>query len=111
MPLRQHQGSGVDGCDITAAQPDIEDVDDVDGLLPEPRSAHHLVADDRGIVDQDVEPALLTLHPFEQRLRLLVITVVDGDGDARPARGGDPLGRLVNCAGQRGLAPASPSAL
>ena len=48
--------------------------------------AHHLVADDRGVVHQDVEPALLALDLFEQGLRLFVVGMVDADGDARAAR-------------------------
>ena len=57
---------------------------------------HHLVADDRGVVDQDVDPALLARHPVEQRLGLLVVGMVDGDRDAFAACGGHQFGGLVD---------------
>ena len=76
------------------------------GFLPEPGPAHHLVADDRGVVDQDVEPALLGPDPVEQRLRLLVVGVVDLDGDALAARRGHQLGGFADRARRAATGPA-----
>ena len=42
---------------------------------------HHLVADDRCVVDQNVDPALFPFDLIEQRLHLVVVGMVDADGD------------------------------
>ena len=104
MTLRKHQRGGVDGGDVTAAKSDVERVDDVDRLLPEAGSAHHFVTDDRGVVHQNVEPALFGRDPIEQRPGLFVVGVVDGDGDSRTTGRPHQLGGFVDRACERRLA-------
>ena len=61
--------------------------------------------DRAGVVDENIDPALLALHLLEQRLHLGVVGMVDAHRDALAAGGGDRLGGLVDGARQ-GASPA-----
>jgi hypothetical protein len=102
--LPDDQGGRVRGGHVAAAQSDVQDVDDVERLLPERCPRHHLVADDGGVVHQDVEPALLALDLLEQGFRLLVIGMIHPDGDALAARCRDQVRGFADGAAKRRLA-------
>ena len=53
-----------------------------------------------GIVDQQIEPPLLTLDLIKQRLHLLIIGVITGNGDPLPSGTRHRFGRFPNRAGQ-----------
>jgi hypothetical protein len=62
-------------------------------------SAHHLVANRRGVVDQDVNLAVVAFDPLEQGANLGVVGVVDGDGDTGSASRVNQSRGLVNRSG------------
>ena len=65
-------------------------------LLPELLRPHHLVADDRGVVHQYVDPALLSFHLIEECLYLVVVGMVHADGDPLAAGRGHQLGSFMD---------------
>src|SRR4029453_18253260 len=65
-----------------------------------------------GVVDEQIETALLGADPPEQRLDLGVVRMVTANGDAGTAAGGELLGRVVDRAGtvERGRLTANAAA-
>ena len=57
----------------------------------------------KGIVDQNIEPALLTLHLFEEVLHLSVVAVIDANGNPFAPCGGDRRRRLVDSSRVTGI--------
>jgi hypothetical protein len=82
--------------DVAASQSNVKSVDDVDGLLPKLCRPHHLVADRGCVVDQDVDAAVVAFDLSEQSLGLLVVSVIDSDGDALAAGCGHHRRRVAD---------------
>jgi hypothetical protein len=70
-------------------------------VLPQRLVPLHVTVAAEDVVDEHVEPAVVTLDGGEQRGDLFRILVVDDEGGARPASGADQVAGLLD-----GLGPA-----
>ena len=98
-PLFEQERRCVITGDIPAAQADVEHVDDRQWLLPELSRRCQLVMQCAGVVDQNVEPSLITSHSLKQRANLLILAVVYANGDPFTARRSNRLRSFVNRTG------------
>jgi hypothetical protein len=64
--------------------------------LPELRWPHHFVADDRGVVDQDVNLAVIAVDLSKECPHLFVVAVVDANRNSPAAGGSHVCGGLVD---------------
>jgi len=90
--------------DEAAAHADVDHVADVPGLFPELTRGGKRIRDGAGIVDQDIDAALLGYDLLDHRSDLIVVGMVTTDRDAvAPDLGHFPGGRMDR-AGHLGIA-------
>jgi hypothetical protein len=99
--LRHHGLGSVPRRHEVGTHADIDHLPVRNRLFPERAGLRELRRDRDGVVDQNVEAALFSLHLREQRGDLLVVGVIDGDCDSLAAASLGLSGRLENRAGQR----------
>jgi hypothetical protein len=71
--------------DVGRPQADIEDVNKLQRTLPETARRDQLIVNGGGVVDQNIQPALVLRNALEQLFDLSIPRVVDRDGDAAAA--------------------------
>ena len=94
--LLHHERCGVVRGDIAAPEADLEHIDDLERLLPKLPGRRELVMEGAGIIDENVDSALLIAHRLKEGPYLTIVRVIDPNGDSSPARGGDGQGRFIN---------------
>jgi hypothetical protein len=99
--LADHGLRGVSGSDEVRADANLDHVPIRRRPLPERTRLRQVLRQRECVVDQDVESAMLPLYPVEQCRRLLVVAVVDLDGNSVAAPAGDFRRRFGYRAGQR----------
>src|SRR5260370_21755554 len=87
--------------DVMRAQADDDQVHRVERLFP--KAARCGSADFRGVIDQDIKPAMLSADPREERGDRRVLGMVEGNGDPGSTCARDTLRRFANGAAKRGL--------
>ena len=95
------------GRDEVRAHADVDHLPVGERLFPERLRLGQVFGQREGVVDQDVEPALLALDLLEQRGDLIVVGMVDLDRDALAAAAVDFRRGLADGAGQLVRCPAS----
>ena len=93
--------------DVVRALPDVENAQQVEGLLPEGAGFGELSRHRSCVVDQDIEALLLVADTLEQMAHLLVVGVVAGDSNAIAACLGHGLGGALHRSTERMVLPPS----
>src|SRR5580658_1782784 len=89
-----HEWRSVVARHVGRTQADVENLGELERLLPETARLDEVIVNTGGVVHQDVEAARLVGDAGKQFLHRAVVAVVTRHGNATPAERGDRAGRL-----------------